>query len=54
MHRLISSGLHLSVFGPKTISSDKGQYIFWTHFNKKMSEHRYDIRVSESYADPNP
>ena len=24
------------------------------YFAKKMSEHRYDIRISESYVDPNP
>ena len=24
------------------------------YFAKKMSEHRYDIRKSESYVDPNP
>ena len=24
------------------------------YFAKKMSEHRYDIRISESCVDPNP
>ena len=24
------------------------------NFAKKMSEHRYDIRISKSYVDPNP
>ena len=24
------------------------------YFAKKMSEHRYDIRIPESYVDPNP
>ena len=24
------------------------------YFAKKMSTHRYDIRISESYVDPNP
>ena len=50
---------HLSVFSAETISSDKMSiYISDTlellYFVKQMSEYRYDIRISESCADPNP
>ena len=56
---MILSELHLSVFGTEMISSDKRSiYILDTlyliHFGKKMSGHRYGIRISESHVDPNP
>ena len=57
MRRLISTELHLSVFIAETISSDKMSIdISDTLLNsvKKMSEHQYDIRISESCIDPNP
>ena len=43
----------------ETISSDKmtkdiSETLLLLHFVNKMSEHRYDIRISESCADPNP
>ena len=57
MHRLISVELHLSVFGTETISSDKrsidiSDTLLLLYFVKKMSELRYDIRLSESCVDP--
>ena len=56
---MISSELQLSVFGTETISSDKrtidiSDTLQLLYFVKKMSEYRYDIRVSESCVDPNP
>ena len=59
VHRLISSELHVSVLGTKTISSDKetmdiSDTLLLLYFVKIVSEHRYDIRVSESCVDPNP
>ena len=56
---MISTQLHLSVFSAETISSDKMSiYILATleipYFVKQMSEYRYDIRISEICADPNP
>ena len=50
--------LHLSVFSAETSSSDMMSIdIFDTlqllYFVKKMLEHRYDIRISESCVDPN-
>ena len=56
VRRLISTELHLSVFSAETISSDKMSIdISDTHYLvKNMSEHRYDIRISESCVDPNP
>ena len=59
VHRLISSELHLFVLGTETISSDKrtiyiSDAFLLLYFVKKMSEHRYDIRVSESCVDLNP
>ena len=54
----MSSELHLSVFGTETISTDKCTIdisdTLKLHFVKKISEHRYDIRVSESCVGPNP
>ena len=55
---LISTELHLSVFSAETISSGKvsidtsDTLIFL--FVKNRSEHRYDIRISESCVHPNP
>ena len=59
MRRLISTELHLSVFSAETISSDKmsidiSDTLYLLYFVKKMSEHRYDIKTSESCVDPNP
>ena len=56
---LISTALLLSAFGTEKISSDKRTIdisgtLQLLYFVKKMSEHRYDIRVSESCVDPNP
>ena len=56
---MISSELHLSVFGTEMISSDKrsidiSDTLWLRYFVNKMLEHRYDIRISESYVDPNP
>ena len=53
MHRLISSELHLSVFGTKTISSDKrtidiSDTLKSLYFVKKMGKHGYDMIVFES------
>ena len=50
---LISTELHLSVFSAKTICSKKDVNRYFEHtlisyFVKKMSEHRYDIRISEA------
>ena len=55
----ISTELHLSVFSTETISSDKMSIdildtLQLLYFEKQMSEHRYDIRISESCVDPNP
>ena len=55
----MATELHLSVFNAETISSDlMSIYIPDTlkllYFVKKMTEHRYDIRISESCVDPNP
>ena len=56
---IVSSELHLSVFGTETISSDKrpidiSDTLQLLYFVKKMSEYRYDIRVSESCVGSNP
>ena len=53
------SELHLSFFVTETISYDKrsidiSDTLELLYFAKKMSEHRYDIRISESCVDPNP
>ena len=55
----MSTELHLPVFSAETISSDKmskdiSDTLLLLYFVKKMSEHRYDIRIFESCVDPNP
>ena len=55
----MSSELHLSVFGTEMISSDKrsidiSDTLLLLYFVNKMSENRYEIRISECYVDPNP
>ena len=52
-------GPHLPVFGTETIRSGKRAIDIWgtlelLYFVKKMSEHRYDIRESESCVNPIP
>ena len=59
MYVFDSTELHLSVFSVETIGSDKmsidiSDTLKLLYFVKKISEHRYDIRISESCADPNP
>ena len=59
MRRLISTELNLSVFSAETLSSDKmsidiSDTLQLLYFVKKMSEHRYDMSISESCVDPNP
>ena len=54
----LSTELHLSVFSAETTSSDKmsidiSDTLEILYFVKKMSEHRYDIRIWESCVDPN-
>ena len=58
VRRLISTELHLSVFSAETISSDKmskdiSDTLKLLYFVKKMSEHRYDLRILESCVDLN-
>ena len=55
---MVSTELHLSVFSAETISSDKmsiniSDTLYKLYFVKKMSEHRFDIRILESCVDPN-
>ena len=59
MRSMISTELHFSIFSTETISSDKksidiSDTLQLLYFVKQMSEHRYDIRISESCVDPNP
>ena len=35
-------------------STDISDTLKLLYFAKKMSEHQYDIRISENYVDPNP
>ena len=51
--------LHLSVFGTKTVRSDKktidiSNTLKSLYFVKKIGKHGYDMIVFESRNDPNP